>query len=160
MGVEHVSLSQPCLVSFFSYKRVHQRQALMSESEIVCCKLTLDADDKDIYIYTSTFTQHVLASAFPNIKQFELDGSTLKQWWDTCKLHQVCLMVYIERMFTTMGPAFARQSANREGGAENGSEGQRDVPLGLKLPLYLYYTAGISPFVSGLLHCYEGLSCY
>lgn len=60
-------------------------------------------------------------------------------------------------MFTTMGPAFARQSANR-GGAENGSEGQRDVPLGLKLPLYLYDTDEISPFVSVLLHCYEGLS--
>lgn len=65
-------------------------------------------------------------------------------------------MVYIERMFTTMGPAFARQSANRKGGAENGSKGQREVPLGLKLPLYLYHTDGISPFV--LLNCYEELS--
>lgn len=61
-------------------------------------------------------------------------------------------------MFTTMGPAFARQSANRGGGAENGSEGQRDVPLGLKLPLYLDYTDGISPFVSVLLNCYVVLS--
>lgn len=61
-------------------------------------------------------------------------------------------------MFTTMGPAFARQSANREGGAENGSEGQRDVLLGLKLPLYLYYTDNIFLFVSALLNCYDGLS--
>lgn len=61
--------------------------------------------------------QKFLPFSSVNIQHFGFDPSRLKRWWNRGELHQACLMVYIYRMFTTMGPAFARQSANREEGA-------------------------------------------
>lgn len=135
MGVKQVSLSQPCRLSFQT-KSVSDKLWCRSRRLFAVNWLSMWTIKRS----TSTFTQHVSATGFPNIKQFELDGldvhvkAVMRHTWAAPELPHG-----IHRKDVHHNGPCVCETANREKGAENGSKGQRDIPLGLKLPLYLYY---------------------
>lgn len=156
MDVKDRSSSWPRLAAFFSflflfficcsYEGVHQRGALMSGERMEGRKLIRKAEDKQLRnCFSAEWKKKKAVSPFffqlfSKHNNFQVDVSRLKQRWKTWELHRGPASWYIHRKDVHHnGPCICETvSKQRRSRGEICSEGQIDVPLWFKLPLYLF----------------------